>query len=204
MSAEHGGQHGILALLAEADPVVVLLDGLEALLLAVPVADLVAQAGPDAEAAGAGGDLKQGAGDLGVGGVVVEDGGDALLDAVDQQRVGAGPAALQGQLAVHGPPGAVQHLVEIGGIVAHDGQAAGQGGVDVGVGVDEGGHDDAAPGVDDLGVGVFEAQGGLLAHLGDGGAVKGHGAVLVVAPAPGVPGDQAAVGDKIHTNPSCE
>ena len=38
---------------------------------------------------------------------------------------------------------------------------------DVGVCVDEGRHDDAALGVDDLGVGVLRAQGGLLADLGD-------------------------------------
>ena len=155
VAAEHGRQHRIPLLLAVADPVGVFLDGLEALLLAVPVADLVAQAGADAELLGALTDLKQRAGDLGIGGVVIEDGSDTLLDAVDIQSVGAGPAALQGQLPVHGPPGAVQHLVEIGGVVAHNAQAPGQGGVDMGVGVDESRHDDAAPGINDLGVRIF-------------------------------------------------
>ena len=129
---------------------------------------------------------------------MVEDGGDALLDAVDIQGVGAGTAALQGQLAVHGPPGAVQHLVEIGGVVAHDAQAPGQSGVDVGMGVDEGGHNHAAPGVDNLGVGVLLAQYALLPYLGDVAALKCHSAMLVIAFAGLIAGDEASVGDQCH------
>ncbi len=198
VSAEHGGQHGILVLLALGDEVGVFLDGLEALLLAVPVGNLIAQAGADAELLGGLGDGVQGAGDLGIGGVVIKDGGNALLDAVDVQGVGAGPGPLQGQLPVDGPPGAVQHLIEIGGVVAHDGQAPGQGGIDVGMGVDEGGHDDAALGVDDVGLGILGPQGALLAHLGDGGALIGHGPVLIIALAALVPGDESSVDDQIH------
>ena len=198
VSAEHGGQHGILVLLALGDEVGVFLDGLEALLLAVPVGDLIAQAGADAEPLGGLGNGVQGAGDLGIGSVVIKDGGNALLDAVDVQGVGAGPGPLQGQLPVDGPPGAVQHLIEIGGVVAHNGQAPGQGGIDVGMGVDEGGHDDAALGVDDVGLGILGPQGALLAHLGDGGALIGHGPVLIIALAALVPGDESSVDDQIH------
>ena len=126
---------------------------------------------------------------------MVEDGGDALLDGVHVEGGGAGTGAVHHQLAVDGPPGAVQHLVEVGGVVAHDGQAASQSGVDVGVGVDEGGHDDAALGVDDLRVRILGPQGALLAHFHDLAALVGHGAVLVVALAVGVTGDESAVGD---------
>ena len=198
VSAEHGGQHGILVLLALGDEVGVFLDGLQALLLAVPVGDLIAQAGADAELLGGLGNGVQGAGDLGIGGVVIEDGGNALLDAVHIQGVGAGAGAGQGQLAVDGPPGAVQDLVEIGGIVAHDGQAPCQGGVDMGVGIDEGGHDDAALGVDEVGLGVFGPQDVLLAYLGDDGSLIGHGPVLIIALAALVPGDESSVDDQIH------
>ena len=66
VSAEHGSQHGILVLLALGDEVGIFLDGLQALLLAVPVGDLIAQAGADAEFLGGLGDGVQGAGDLGV------------------------------------------------------------------------------------------------------------------------------------------
>ena len=68
----------------------------------------------------------------------------------------------------------------------------------MGMGVDEGGHDDAALGVDDVGLGILGPQGALLAHLGDGGALIGHGAVLVVALAILVAGDESSVDDQIH------
>ena len=100
--------------------------------------------------------------------------------------------------AVDGPPRAVQHLIEVGGVVAHDGQTSRQSGVDVGVGVDEGRHDDAAPGIDAVGVGVLPAQGALLTYLHDLAALVGHGAVLVIALALRVTGDESAVDDQIH------
>ena len=193
VAAEHGGEHRILLLLAVGDPVGVLLDGLQALLLAVAVGDLVAQTGTDAEFLRALADLEQGAGDLAVGRVMVKDGGDALLDAVDVQRVRGSAGALERQLAVHGPPGAVEHFVEVGGVVADDGEASGQRGVDVRVRVDEGRHDDAAPGVDDLRLRVFRAQRGLFADLHDLGALIGDGALFVVALAALVAGDDASV-----------
>lgn len=71
-------------------------------------------------------------------------------------------------------------------------------GIDVGVRVDEGGHDDAALGVDDLGVGVLRAQSGLLADLGDPRALVGDRAVFVVAAALCVAGDETSVGDELH------
>ena len=50
VAAEHGLDHVVVLLLGPVgDEVGVLLDGLVALLLAVPVADLIAQAGPDAQ-----------------------------------------------------------------------------------------------------------------------------------------------------------
>ena len=201
MAAEHGRQHGVVLLLAVGDEVCVLLDGLQALLLAVAVADLVAQAGAQTQTAALLTDGEQRAGDLAVAGVVVENSGDALLDAVHVQRRGGGTGAVHHQVAVDGPPRAVQHLVEVGGIVAHDAQAARQSGIDVGVGVDEGGHDDAALGVDDLGVSVLGAQRGLLAHLHDLGALIGHRAVLIVALALAVAGDEPSVCYQNHSFP---
>ena len=94
VTAEHSCQHGVFLLLAVGDEVGVLLNGLQTLLLAVTVGDLIAEAGADAELLGALGDLEEGAGDLGIGGVVVKNGGDALLDAVDVESIGAGAAAL--------------------------------------------------------------------------------------------------------------
>ena len=180
VAAEHGLEHGVVLFFAVGDKVGVFLYGLEALLLAVPVGDLVAKARADAKLLGRLGNLKERAGNLAVGGVVVEDGGDALLDAVDVEGVGRGLGALQGEFAVNGPPGAVQDFIEVGGVVAHDAQAPGQGGIDVGMGVDEGRHNDAALGVDALGVGIFGKQRSFLAHLDDFRALEGHGALLKI------------------------
>ena len=198
VAAEHGRQHGIVLLLAVGDEVGVLLDGLKALLLAVAVADLVAQTGAQTQTAALLADGEQGAGDLAVAGVVVKNGGDALLDAVNIQRRGGGAGAVHHQVAVDGPPRTVQHLVEVGGVVAHDAQAPGQCRVDVGVGVDKRGHDDAALGVDDVGVGVLGPQRGLLAHLYDLRALKGHRTVLIIALPVCIAGNEPSVCYQIH------
>ena len=193
VAAEHGGEHRVLLLLAVGDPVGVLLDGLQTLLLAITVGDLVAQTGADAEFLGALADLEQGAGDLAVGCVMVENGRDALLDAVDVQRIGGGAGAFERQLAIHGPPCAVEHFIEICGVVADNGQTACKCGIDVGMRVDECGHDDAALGVDDLSLRVFCAQRGFFADLDDFGAFIGDGAFFVIALAALVAGDDASV-----------
>ena len=146
----------------------------------------------------------EGAGDLTVAGVVVEDGGHALLDRVDVEGGGAGPGAVHHQMAVDGPPRSVQHLVEVGGIVAHNGKTPGQSGIDVGVGVDEGGHDHAALGVDDLRLRVFGSQSGFLADLHDLRALVGHRAVFVVALTLRVAGDEPSVGNKCHNTSPLE
>ena len=193
MAAEHGGEHRVLLLFAVGDPVGVLLDGLQTLLLAVAVGDLVAQTGTNAEFLGALADLEQGAGDLAVGCVVIENGRNALLDAVNVQGICGGAGPLKRQLAIHGPPCAVEHFIEICGVVADNGQTARQRGIDVGVRVDECGHDDAALGVDDLGLRVFCAQRGFFADLDDFGAFIGDGAFFVIALAALVAGDDASV-----------
>ena len=204
VAAEHGRQHGILVLLAFRDEVGVFLDGLQALFLAVPVADLIAQAGAQAQTLAFLRNGVESAGDLTVAGVVVEDGGHTLLDGVDIEGGGAGPGTVHHQMAVNGPPRSVQHLVEVGGVVAHDGKAPCQSGVDVGVGVDEGGHDHAALGVDDLRLRVFGSQSGLLADLHDLRALVGHRAVFVVALTLRVAGDEPSVGNKCHNTSPLE
>ena len=128
---------------------------------------------------------------------MVEDGGDALLDAVHHQGVGGGPGAPQAELPVNGPPLAVQDLIEAFGVVALDGQAPGQGGIDVGMGVDEGGHDDAALRVQEFCLGVFGPQLRGGTDLQNAAALYDHAAVLDVAPG-GVPGDESSVCQKIH------
>ena len=103
------------------DEVGIFLDGLQALLLAVAVGDLIAQAGAQAKTLALLGDGVQRAGDLAVAGVMVEDGGDALLDGVDVERGGAGLGAVHHQVAVDGPPRSVEDLVEVCRVVADDG-----------------------------------------------------------------------------------
>ena len=199
VAAEHGLQHGVGVLLAVVDEVLVFLNGLNGLLFAVTVTDLVAETGTHTELLSGLGDLHQGAGDLTEGGVMVEDGGDALLDAVDDQRLGGGFRGFQVQVPVNGPPGTVQHLVEVGGVIAHNGKAPGQRGVDVGVGVDEAGHDDAAPGVHEFRLGILGLQVSGPADLHDLAAIGGDAAIGQVAGPVGVPGDDFAVCQYDHT-----
>ena len=129
---------------------------------------------------------------------MVENGRHALLDGVDVKRGGGRPCAVHHQMAVDGPPCAVKDFVEVRRVVADDGKAAGEGGVDMRVRVDERGHDDAALGVDDLGTGIFCAQRRLFADFNDLRPLKGDRAVLVIALRVCVAGDETTVGDKFH------
>ena len=109
---------------------------------------------------------------------MVKDGGHAVPDAVQHRGIGAGAGAVQGQIPVDVPPLAVQHLEEIGGVEAVDGQAACQAGVDVGVGVDEAGHNYAALGVHKFSLGILGLQVGKGADLLDDLAVDHDSAIL--------------------------
>ena len=129
---------------------------------------------------------------------MVEDRRHALLDGVDVKRGGGGARAVHHQVAVDGPPCAVKDFVEVRRVVADDGKAAGEGRVDMRVRVDERGHDDAAPGVNDLGTGIFCAQRRLFADFDDLRPLKGDGAVLVIPLRARVAGDETTVGDKFH------
>ena len=129
---------------------------------------------------------------------MVEDRRYALLDGVDVERGGGGARAVHHQMAVDRPPCAVKDFVEVRRIVADDGKAAGEGGVDMRVRVDERGHDDTASGVDDLGTGIFCAQRRLFADVDDLCPLKGDCAVLVIALCICVAGDETTVGDKFH------
>ena len=129
---------------------------------------------------------------------MVEDRRHALLDGVHVQRGGGGFCAVHHQVAVDGPPCAVKDFVEVRRVVADDGKAAGEGRVDMRVRVDERGHDDAAPGVNDLGVGILGAKHRFLAYFDDLRALEGDGAVLIIALCICVAGDETTVGDKFH------
>ena len=198
VAAEHGADHVVVLLPAPSGKVGVLPDGLAALLHAVPLADLVAQAGPDAHLPTHILDGEQGTGDLPEGGVVVKDGGDAVPDAVQHRGVGAGPGAVQGQMAVDVPPGALQHLQEVGGVIARDGQAPGQAAVDVGVGIDEARQNDLPPGVHKFRSRVLGPHVGQGPYLLDGVAVDDHRSVGQVGTLL-VPGEQFAVADQQHS-----
>ena len=129
---------------------------------------------------------------------MVEDRGHTLLDAVDIERVGRGARSGDGEPAVDGPPRPVEHLIEVRRVVPGDGEAAGERGVDMRMGVDKRGHNHAATRVDDLGVGVLGAQDALLADGGDLAALIGHGAVLIIAAVFAVAGNQTAICHEFH------
>ena len=129
---------------------------------------------------------------------MVEDRRHALLDGVHVQRGGGRLCAVHHQMAVDGPPRAVEDFIEICRIIADDGKAAGKGRIDVRMRVDECGHDDTALGVDELGAGILGAKHRFLAYFDDLRALKGDSAVLVIALRACVAGDETTVGDKFH------
>ena len=198
VAAEHSLDHVVVLLLGPLGEVGVLLDGLIALLLAVTLGHLVAEVGAHTQFLAHVLDGKEGAGDLAEGSVVVEDGGHAVPDAVQDGGVGAGAGTVQGQVAVNVPPLAVQHLKEVGGIEAVDGQAPGQAGVNMGMDVDKAGHDDAALGVHELGVGVLGLHVGQGADLLNHLAVQNDGAVFQIRELL-APGDESAITDQQHS-----
>jgi len=125
---------------------------------------------------------------------VVEDRGDAVLDAVQVDRAGREVVVLQGQLPVDPPPHPLQDVVEVLRAVAVDRQAPGKRAVDVVVRVDQARHDRAASGVQELRVGVFLPHGGGGADLldevpfDDDGSVVEEGSVVT--------GDEPAVANQ--------
>ena len=197
VAAEHGGEHGVFFFLAAADEIAVFADGRVPLLCAVPVRHLVAEAGAHAQLLYGFGDGVKGPFDPAVARVMVEHGGAAGADAVDEGGVGGAEGAFLVQSAVDGPPHAFQYLQKVRGIVALDGQAPGQGAVDVGMDVDEGGHDESAPGVDEFRLRIFLFERRVFAHLKDALAFCRHRAQLEIGPFR-VAADQPPVAAKIH------
>ena len=116
----------------------------------------VAVGGLVAEAAGEAGlaegflhDIQRAVG-AGRGGVVVDDGGAAGVDGFEEGDEGRVADGLGVEGEVELPPHALEDFDEVAGGLAGGGEAAGEGGVEVVVGVDEAGHGDHALGVHDL------------------------------------------------------
>ena len=148
VAAEHGLDHGIIGFNCIFGKISVLPDPLQGLFFAVALGDLIAEAGPHACFLRDVPDGKKRTGDLAEAGVVVKDRRHAVADAVQDRCVGRRPGSVQSEPPVDRPPGAVEDLKEIGGIIADNGKAPGQPGIDMRVGIDQAGHDDAALRVD--------------------------------------------------------
>ena len=195
VTAKHGGNHvGILAG-SPASEVGVLLDGLVKLLFAVAVGDLVAQAGAHAHLLHHVFDGKKGPGNLAKARVVVEEGGHAVAERLHHGHVRAGTRAVEREVTVDVPPLLLEVLEEVGGVAALDGKAARQAGVDVGVAVDETGHDEATVGVDELCRGVGGAHLGASPNGRNLVVVDNDGTVLDEGHL-GVPGYDPTVSNK--------
>ena len=148
VAAEHGLDHRVIGFQSIFGKFGVLLNSLQGLLFTVALGDLVAEAGPHACFLRDVPDGKKRTGDLAEAGVVVKDRRHAVADAVQDRCVGRRPGSVQSEPPVDRPPGAVEDLKEIGGIIADNGKAPGQPGIDMRVGIDQAGHDDATLRVD--------------------------------------------------------
>ena len=109
--------------------------------------------------------------------MVIEDRGDAIADGIQDRGIGAGLGAIERQIVVDLPPLLLKILQEVGGVAALNGKAAGQTRVDVGVAVDESGHDEVALGVYVLGIRVLGLELALGAHFHDRVTVDGDRSV---------------------------
>ena len=201
VAAEHGLYHLAVFSLGPLYELRVLLDGVQALGLAVAVRDFIAEAGADAELARHVRDGREAAADGAVARVVVEDGRDAHLEAVHHRAVGARLGGLNVEVPVDVPPGALEHLQEVRRGVALYREAAGEAGVDVRVRVYEARHDDAAVRVQILRVRILRAQRGLVTRRDYRAAVAYHRAALKIGVLR-VPRDEPSVSYDKHVNTS--
>ena len=171
MSAKHGGDHVVVVIATllggPLGKLGVLGNSLVALFLATAVGDLVAQARTHAQLLCGVLNGKEAARDLAETRMVIEDRGDAIADGIQNRGIGAGLGAVERQVVVNLPPLLLKILQEVGGVAALNGKAAGQTRVDVGVAVDESGHDEVALGVDVLGIRVLGLELALGAHFDD-------------------------------------
>ena len=142
---------------------------------AVAVGEFVAEAGAEAGLADGFVDGGEGAAH-GVGaGVVVDERRCAVTDAVQQRHQGAVVAVLGGQGRVEPPPEVLQHFDEVASRLGFR-KAAGEGAVEVGVGIDEARSHQLARGVDPLPGG--DLQPGCGSDAGDHSVLDENGMVV--------------------------
>ena len=151
----------------------VLGNSLVALFLAAAIGDLVAQARTHAQLLSCILNGKEASRDLAEARVVVEDRGDTIANGVQNRGIGACLGAVERQIVVDLPPLLLKILQEVGGVAALNGKAAGQTRVDVGVAVDESGHDEVALGIDVLGIRVLGLELALGTYFDDRISVNG-------------------------------
>ena len=178
VTAKHGGDHVVVVIATllggPLGKLGVLGNGLVALFLTAAVGDLVAQARTHAQLLSGVLNGKEATRNLAEARMVIEDRGDAVADGIQDRGIGAGLGAIERQVVVDLPPLLLKILQEVGGVAALNGKAAGQTRVDVGVAVDESGHDEVALGVDVLGIRVLGLELALGAHFDDRISVNGN------------------------------
>ena len=177
MTTKHSGDHVVVVVAtllgSPLGKLGVLGNGLIALFLTTAVGDLVAQARTHTQLLSGVLNGKEAARNLAEARVVIEDRGDAVTDGIQDRGIGAGLGAVERQVVVDLPPLLLKILQEVGGVAALDGKAAGQTRVDMGMAVDESGHDEVALSVDVLGIRVLGLELALGAHFDDRISVNG-------------------------------
>jgi len=194
VQAEESAEQAIAGLAAELEEGTILTQALVGDGFAIAVRDFVTEAAADAGLLGRVCNAEEAAGD-GVGaGVMIEDGGDAVADAIDHADHGAGVGVIEGEDFIEAPPEAFENLQEGFGRVSFEGHASGEGAVEMEMGVDEAGHDEAATGIDRLGHGVALAQRGGGADRDNEAIVDGDATVFKQRRGV-VTGNQATISD---------
>lgn len=149
VETEESAEHAVTRLLARREKCAILFDTLERDLDAIAIGDFVAKTTTQAgEMSGVCNAEEAAFHRIGTG-MVVEDGGCAVANAVDHGDGGAERDIVEGEDFVEAPPEAFEDFDEVAGGSIFERHSAGEGAVEVHVGVDEAGHDESATSINE-------------------------------------------------------
>ena len=178
MQAEKPAKQIVAGALATLKKGAILLDALLCNFRALTIRNFVAEATAQSGKARSLCDAKQATGNSAGAGMVIEDGGGAVADAVDHGHRCAQIHIVKSEHLVEPPPQALQDLGEVAGSRVFQRHSAGKRAVKMHVRVDEAGHDEPAAGIDETGTLVTARERGGRSGLGNQTIADCDGAVF--------------------------
>src|ERR1035437_5035335 len=178
VQAEESTHHAVSRLFAILKEGTVFVDALVRDLGAVAIRDLVAEATAQSCQARSISDAEQAAGDRTGTGVMIEDGGGAISDAVNHCHHGAQVHIFESQNFIQPPPEPLKNLNKVARRIVFQRHSTSKRAVEMHMCIDEAGHDEPAPGIDKSLGGVGLKQCGGRADLNDLAIANGDATVF--------------------------